>query len=99
MTDSKKDFIKEFSIRRKKFRPWAIFGIIAFLFAIVGAPILYLTWSVFGEIYTVYLTIILLLLIPVIYKMIQFSRCPSCKKYMGRDIGSFCTRCGVQIQK
>jgi hypothetical protein len=38
-------------------------------------------------------------IIPVVRPFVRVLTCPSCEKFMGRDIGSFCTMCGVRLRK
>lgn len=99
MRTSKKDFTKEFEIRRKRFLPWAILILISVLGIIIILPILYATSDLDIKSLGIYGTIFAILLMLAINKVIQYSKCPNCKKYMGRDISKFCPICGVQIQK
>ncbi len=99
MTDSTKDFTKEFALQRAKFKPWAILMIVCVLAIIVVLPILYFVIEFKETFLWIYLAAVLAPLSFTFYKTVQFARCPSCKKYMGRDISKFCSICGVQIQK
>ncbi len=98
MNNQTQNFIKEFSEQRKRFRPWAILVILCTLAIIVVVPILFFLIEITQQFIAVYFTIVIIPLVFGFYKTVQFTKCPSCKKYMGRDILKFCPICGVQIQ-
>ena len=95
--NEKQDFSEEFIAQRVKMRPWAILIALVFLAIIVVLPLLFFTIGLSTTFFTIYVTVSAALLIIALPSVIKLSRCPSCKKYMGRDISKFCPVCGVKI--
>lgn len=98
MAELKKDFTKEFTAQKLKLRPWAILILATIVALVLVLPVLFVTLS-FGMIFfTSYIALCIVVLLFSIPSVIKASRCPNCKKYLGRDISKLCPMCGVQIQ-
>ncbi len=97
--EQKKDFTKEFSNQKTNFRPWGILLLVSVLALLVVLPILFFVLKLVQAFLIIYILVFVILLILTLPKVIKLSKCPSCKKYMGRDVSKFCPVCGVQIQK
>ncbi|MBN2570638.1 MAG: hypothetical protein JXA68_00805 [Ignavibacteriales bacterium] len=97
MRSNEKDFFSEFQQQLKKLRPWSFLMLFLFV-AFLIFSILIFTF----ELDPIYLQIlggsILIIFIPLLFIYIKYSRCPNCKKFMGRDVGNFCPICGVKIR-
>lgn len=93
------DFTKQYKKQREKFRPWAIFMLVIMTALTIILPILAITIQIDKSFVMTYVAICVGLLILTVPSLIKASKCPNCKKYMGRDLSRFCPVCGVQIQK
>ena len=99
MPNSKENFTKQFAEQKTKFRPWAVLLLIDTVALTIILPILFFTIKLNKTFITAYITIFAVLIVVALPQVIKVSRCPNCKKYMGRDISKFCPVCGVQIQE
>lgn len=99
MSQSKKDFTDKFAAQKAKLRPWAILVIVTIIAIIIVLPIMFFTSALDSTFLMVYITVCAIALLSAIPSFITLSRCPNCKKYMGRDISKHCPVCGVRIQK
>ena len=97
--EQKQDFRQEFTTQRKKLRPWAILLLVLITFLLIVTPILFFVIELDKNLFTGYLTIFVILSLFILAKVVKLSKCPSCKKYMGRDIGKSCSNCDVKIQE
>lgn len=93
-----KNFTQEFALQRKKFRPWAILILLTVLALGVVLPLLFSVLTFSPTFFKTYITIGSVVLLFAIPSAIKYSKCPNCKKFMGRTISKFCPTCGAQIQ-
>ncbi len=99
MDNKKQDYIKEYDDIKAKYKPTALLSVLALIAVLVVLPILFftihITMTILGN-FLIVCSIIILVSIPAWWKL---SKCPACKKFLGRDIGKHCSSCGVQIQE
>ncbi len=98
MKHPKENSVHAFTKQREALRPWAIImslGTIAFFGAIL---LLYVLNMLTQDLFTMLLVLYTLLLLLSIPKVVSLSKCPSCKRYMGRDIATHCPHCKTKIQ-
>lgn len=97
MSNNEKDFSTEFQQQLKKLRPWSFVMLFLFL-AFLVLSLLIFTLGIDPLYLQILGGIILISFIPLLFIYVKYSRCPSCKKFMGRDVGNFCPLCGVKIR-
>lgn len=99
MKKNNKDFIKEYSDITAKFKPTALLMFVALIGLIVILPILYFTINMDQQFLTIFVGACTIMLIFSIPAWLKVSKCPNCKKFMGREISKHCPNCGVQIKE
>lgn len=99
MSETVKDFSEEYSQTLKKTKPWSYVFISLFALLIFVTPALLIFFNHLENFVLVFVIVCFALLITVSVILVKAMICPSCKKFMGRDIGSFCPLCGVRIRK
>lgn len=95
----KKDFTQEFAQQRKAFRHWALLILLTIIALGVVLPLLFSFLTLSLTFLKTYLTICVILLLFSFPAAIKYSKCPHCKKFMGRTVSKFCPNCGVQTHK
>lgn len=95
--NSEKDFSEQYGRTLKAFRPWVI-SILLWIVIFFGGFI-YIVTSFDAKYLLVFFVIMCILAIPSGRAILKASRCPSCKRFMGRDVGNFCPICGVRIRR
>lgn len=98
MNTLKKDFTQEFSAQKAKLRPWAILALVAVCAVLVVLPVLFGSLNLSREFVTIYWVVCAILLLSVIPAFIRASKCPNCRKFMGKKVSKNCSLCGVKIQ-
>jgi hypothetical protein len=99
MSETIKDFTEEYSQTLKKSKPWSYVFILLFAILILVTPALFIFFDNIETFLLVFVIVCLILLLAVSIILVKAMICPSCRKFMGRDIGSFCPLCGVRIRK
>jgi hypothetical protein len=98
MIKEQQDYSEEYKIQLKKGRVWALYTVLIFLLIIIGLPVSFFAFKLDQIGILIYLGVCLLVMIPAIPKIIALSKCPSCKKFMGKNPQTFCPLCGVRIR-
>ena len=98
MNTDKKDFVEEYRQQTQAFKPWAFVTLFIFVAIVLGLPIAFMIFEIGNVGIFIYILLCLLGLIAMLPVFIKVLKCPSCKKWMGRDVGKFCPLCGVRIR-
>jgi hypothetical protein len=96
---SEKDVTEAFSKSLRKARPYAIAFVVVLLAMFAGLAVVASTGTrERGDLIWVGLPAVLVM-VPLGLAILRAHRCPSCQKFMGRDLGQFCPLCAARIQK
>ena len=93
-----KDFSEIYEARLKALRPWAWYFLVWFII-ILALPVAMIVSDPDTRLIPPVVLALAVAIIPAVRPFLRVLTCPSCKKFMGRDIGSFCTMCGVRLRK
>ncbi len=94
------DVSEIYEARLKAARPWAIY-LVGWLILLIVAPISIILFD--DDLARKYWPLLIVLLgaalAPCIGPIRSLLKCPSCGRFMGRDIGVFCPLCGARLRK
>ncbi|HNQ68420.1 MAG TPA: hypothetical protein PKN32_08580 [Bacteroidales bacterium] len=99
MDYKEKDFSNQYREQVKKFKPWGILIFVDFILIIAGLPFAYFVFNLNSTGIIIYLVFCALLLLVCVPFFINVLKCPNCGKFMGRDVGKYCSQCGVRIRE
>lgn len=92
------DVSEQFEAQIRRFRPWAI-ALLVLLGVLFVAPIVMFACGANIRAIVVAAGGLLVAMLLLGRPAIRASTCPACKRFMGREIGSFCPRCGARVRR
>ena len=91
------DYAAAFKQQVKKYR-WYARGALALVLVTLIVPFILLAMDVSRETFGYFLAGVLVPIVLLVVPIWKMNTCPACRKFMGRDVGSFCPVCGVRIR-
>lgn len=92
------DFSQEYQKQLSYYRPIAKF----FVFLILGSILFpFIAWA-FGFLEAIapyFLSIFFFPLVLAVLPVYLMGKCPACGRYMGKNVATFCPKCGVRVRE